>query len=142
VRRQFDPDPAVSLTVEDAVYGGAAVSPAWKAARRRMFEPSDLEPVEHQRRITLAAFALAVIGTFGWLVLAGPMDKIVSRVAAVTPLAVGLPLFAVVIAVVWARELTHAIVGPGRNLRLSIAAVLGIVAAGVLFVASPTIIGA
>ncbi|HYK96448.1 MAG TPA: hypothetical protein VE011_11390 [Candidatus Dormibacteraeota bacterium] len=141
-RQRLDPDPAVSVTLESAVYGGGPIAPALRAANRRVFEPSAIVEVEHQRRATLAAFGLAVIGGFVWLVFAEPMDAVIARVASVTPLAVGLPLIAVLIAVVWARQFTHSIVGPSRNVRLAAASVLGSLIGCALFAASPALLGA
>jgi hypothetical protein len=142
VNQLRNPDSAMALDLQTELYAGRPIRPAWNSAQRRLFEPSDDPVIEHQRRLTLAAFSLALAVGLAWLVAPAALDQVVQRAASVTPLAAGVPVVALTIASVTIWSLVSAAVGPLRQPLPIIAAGVGAFASFAVFAASPALLGA
>lgn len=137
VRQERDPDPRNTVLLDDRLGRGMPVNAAVEAARRRLFAPSDDPVIENQRRVTLAAFLACAALLPIWAARSDVVDRVLVESADRGPVALGVFVGSLILAVAAGRILVRSILGPERNFRRGAFAGVLVAASALAFAVSP-----
>lgn len=135
-RRPKDP---LSLNPRTELLAGRSPIPAGASAIRRIFQASEDEAIEKQRRITIVSFMAWLVA--GVVLFSQPLilDRPIDVAAEFAPFAVVIPLTFVVVSSICAWVFVREAVGPRRRLRLAAFALVAMISGCLLYALVPTL---